>query len=305
MARYAVIDIGTNSIKLHIAECLASGEWREILDTNNISRLGEGMQRSGMLSAEAMTRNQCVLAELLATAHTHHVEHIVGVGTMCLRSAANAQDFIRDVERTCGLSIEVLSGQEEARLAYLAAQTGLQLTTAPVVVFDTGGGSTEFIIGNGTRIQRRFSLNVGAVRYTEEFLCSDPVTTAEFLQAVTCIERDLSEMCLPKGIRRLIGIGGTVTNLGAVKHQLVQYDSCIVHGALLARTDIEAQIERYRCSSLVERQTIPGLDSKRADVILAGAIIVRTILAGAEVNEVTVSDRGLRHAILRDRFGNC
>ncbi len=302
MATYAVIDIGTNSVKFHIAEKYAEGAWSVVLDETNISRLGEGMQATGTISPEAMRRNIKSVSEMVQNARRHEVSEIAAVGTMCLRTAYNAQEFVAQVKEACDVTVEIISGEEEARLAYLAVKSGVGLQEGQVLIFDTGGGSTEFIFGKGEQIERRFSLNVGAVRYTEQFLCSDPVTQEEKEQAAAEIEKGLAYLTFTGEIHALIGIGGGVTNLSAVKHQLHAYDPDIVHGSALGLADIERQIHLYQSKTIAERKEIVGLQPKRADVILAGALIVRAIMKKAGVDSFTVSDRGLRHGLLVDRF---
>jgi len=302
MAKYAVIDVGTNSIKFHIAEKSADGKWSVIADKVNITRLGEGLQATGTISVEAMERNVKALSEMAQNVREHGVSEFVAVGTMCLRTAQNAQEFIARVKEACQLTIEVIPGEEEARLAYIAVKSGIGLDQGKLVIFDTGGGSTEFIFGKDEQIEQRFSLNVGAVRYTEHILTSDPVTAAEREQARTAISQDLGDLQFDETVDALVGMGGTVTNLSAVKHQLTQYQPEIIQGSVLERSEIDRQIELYASKSIAERQKIVGLQPKRADVILAGTMIVSAIMEKAGVDSFTVSDRGLRHGLIVDRF---
>ncbi len=302
MAKYAVIDVGTNSIKFHIAEKSADGKWSVIADKVNITRLGEGLQATGTISVEAMERNVKALSEMAQNVREHGVSEFVAVGTMCLRTAQNAQEFIARVKEACQLTIEVIPGEEEARLAYIAVKSGIGLDQGKLVIFDTGGGSTEFIFGQDEQIEQRFSLNVGAVRYTEHILTSDPVTAAEREQARTAISQDLGDLQFDETVDALVGMGGTVTNLSAVKHQLTQYQPEIIQGSVLERSEIDRQIELYASKSIAERQKIVGLQPKRADVILAGTMIVSAIMEKAGVDSFTVSDRGLRHGLIVDRF---
>jgi exopolyphosphatase/guanosine-5'-triphosphate,3'-diphosphate pyrophosphatase len=302
LARYAILDIGTNSIKFHLAEKQADGKWSTVLDQSEVSRLGANMQATGQITPEAMERNVKAIVRMMTVTRAQEVEQVVAVGTMCLRAAKNSQEFIQRVKQECGLTIEVISGEEEARLSYLAVQSGIVLPKGHVVMFDTGGGSTEFIFGKDEYIERRFSLNVGAVRYTEQMLVSDPVTQDEFTQALQRIEHDLAEVHVDETIDTLIGVGGGIVNLCAVKLQLTAYQPDLIHGARLELHEVERQIELYRSKTIVERKKIVGLQPARADVILAGAMIVRTILKKAGVWSLIVSGRGLRHGVLLDRF---
>ena len=303
MAKYAVIDIGTNSIKFHIAEKDAKGKWSVVLDESNISRLGEGLQATGRISPEAMERNVNVVTEMAQSAREQEVSDLVAVGTMCLRTAQNAQEFVKRVNDACDATVEIIPGEEEARLAYLAVKSGIGLQKGKLVIFDTGGGSTEFIFGKDEQIKKRFSLNVGAVRYTEQILVSDPVRQDELNNAIAAVEQDFAEdlQFEGMGVNALVGMGGTVTNLSAVKHQLAQYDPDVIQGSVLELKEIERQMTLYQSKTVAERREIVGLQPKRADVILAGAIIVSVIMKKAGVNSFTVSDRGLRHGLVVDR----
>ncbi len=302
MAKYAVIDIGTNSIKFHIAEKDAEGKWSVVLDESNIARLGEGLQTTGNISPEAMERNVEAVSEMAQKARAQGVSEITAVGTMCLRTAKNAPDFVNRVQDACNVTVEIIPGEEEARLAYIAVKTGVGLQEGRLVIFDTGGGSTEFIFGKGDQIEKRFSLNVGAVRYTENILRSDPVTQEEVDNAVVEIEKGFTDLTFEDKVDALTGMGGTVSNLSAVKHQLAKYDPDIIQGSVLELAEIERQIKLYQSKTIGERKEIVGLQPKRADVILAGSLIISVIMKKAGVESFTVSDRGLRHGLIVDRF---
>lgn len=301
MSRYAVIDIGTNSLKLQVAERNAAGQWAVVLDENTITRLGEGLQATGNISPEALERNVNAVADMVRKARSYDVSDVAVVGTMGLRTAGNATEFVTRVQAACGVTVEILPGEEEARLAYMAVKSGVEIGPGRVLIFDTGGGSTEFIAGDAQGIERQFSLNVGSVRYTEHVLTSDPVTPAELEAAMQAVQQDLDEhLRFESGFEALIGIGGTLTNLSAVSRQLAQYDAEAIHGSTLTADETDRQIALYQSKTIVERRSIIGLEPKRADVILAGAIIVRVIMRQVGVNSLTVSGRGLRHAVMMD-----
>jgi len=275
MVKYAAIDIGTNSSKFHIAEKDEAGQWSVVLDESNISRLGEGLQATGKINPKAMERNVNVVSEMAHRAREQEVSDIVAVGTMCLRTARNAQEFVKRVKDACDVTVEIIPGEEEARLAYLAVKSGIGMQKGNLMIFDTGGGSTEFIFGKDAQIKKRFSLNVGAVRYTERILVSDPVTQDELNKTVAAVEQDFVENLQFEGtVDTLVGMGGNVTNLSAVRHQLAQYDPEVIQGSVLELAEIERQITLYQSKTVAERKKIVGLQPKRADVILAGAIIV-------------------------------
>lgn len=302
MARYAVIDVGTNSIKFLIVERQSDGSWRTLIDRAEIARLGDGFYETGNLCSEAMTRNANVIADMVRVAHEYDVDEIIGVGTMCLRSALNAGEFILLVQQICGVTLDILSGEEEARLAFLAATSGHHALSGRVFVFDTGGGSTECIIGHDGQIEQRVSLNIGALLQTEQSFATFPVSSQQIERALQLVELHVTPLEWIGRVHSVVGIGGTVTTLCAVKLGLEPYNPERIEGATLELSEIDRQIALYASTPLTERQRIPGLHPQRADVILGGAIIVKAMMlkTGAEV--MTVSDRGLRHGILSDRI---
>jgi exopolyphosphatase/guanosine-5'-triphosphate,3'-diphosphate pyrophosphatase len=228
---------------------------------------------------------------------------VVAVGTMGVRTARNRDDFVAAVERRCGVRVEVISGEEEARLAYVAVESGIGLGAGSLVIFDTGGGSSQFTFGRGAAVTEQFSVNVGAVRFTEKYGLAGVVQPAELQRAMDAIAGDLARLDAASAPDRLVGMGGAVTNLTAVMLGLREYDPDAVQGAALTLREVERQIELYRSRSAEDRRRIVGLQPKRAEVILAGACIVRTILRKLRKDELTVSDRGLRHGVLVARFG--
>jgi exopolyphosphatase/guanosine-5'-triphosphate,3'-diphosphate pyrophosphatase len=304
MARYAVIDVGTNSVKFNVSERREDGTWRTVVDRAEITRLGEGLQETGEINSDAMERTVSAIGAMAAEAQDNGVTAIVAVGTMGMRTAGNSDQFIDAVQQRCGVRIEVIPGEEEGRLAYLAVKSGLGLAEGSLVIFDTGGGSTQFTFGRGASVEERFSLNVGAVRFTEEYGLGGMVSPAQLRTALDAIAADLARLGTGRSPDALVGMGGAITNIAAVKHGLAKYDPDIVQGSVIERAEIERQIELYRSRSLDDRRKIVGLQPKRADVILAGACIVMTVMDKLSKDELSVSDRGLRHGLLIDRFAS-
>jgi exopolyphosphatase/guanosine-5'-triphosphate,3'-diphosphate pyrophosphatase len=171
------------------------------------------------------------------------------------------------------------------------------------VVFDTGGGSSQFTFGEGERIAEQFSVNVGAARFTERFGLDEAVSEETVNAAREAIAADLQRLQGKPTPAALVGLGGAITNMAAVRHELPVYDSEVVQGTVLDRGEVDRQIELYRTRGAEERSRIVGLQPKRADVILAGACIVRTVLELLGCESLTVSDYGLRHGLLMERFG--
>jgi exopolyphosphatase / guanosine-5'-triphosphate,3'-diphosphate pyrophosphatase len=304
MPRYAVIDVGTNSVKFNISERREDGSWKTVVDRAEITRLGEGLEKSGEISPDAIARTISAICAMVTEAQQQGVTAIAAVGTMGMRTARNSAQFIDAVRQRCGVSIEVIPGDEEGRLAYLAVKSGLGLTEGSLAIFDSGGGSTQFTFGCGAVVEERFSLNVGAVRYTEEHGLGGVVSPPQLHAALDAIAADLARLGTGRSPDALVGMGGTVTNITAVKHKLAQYDPDVVQGSVIDRAEIERQIQIYSSRTLEERRTIVGLQPKRADVILAGACIVKTVMDKLGKDSLSVSDRGLRHGLLIDRFGS-
>jgi exopolyphosphatase / guanosine-5'-triphosphate,3'-diphosphate pyrophosphatase len=300
---YAVIDVGTNSVKFHIAERDPDGSWRAIVDRAELTRLGESLGDQGAIAAEPLERTVAAIAGMVEEARRHQVQATAAVGTAGLRTARNREEVIAAIRTRTGITVEVISGEEESRLAYLAARAGLGATEGSLVVFDTGGGSSQFTFGRGPQVEERFSVNVGAVRYTERFGLAGAVAPELLGDALAAIAADLARLDGRPRPDALVGMGGAVTNMTAVQLGLASYDPDRVQGAVLDRAELDRQIELYRSRDAEARRGIVGLQPKRAEVILAGACIVRTVMDKLGQQRLTVSDRGLRHGLLDHRFG--
>jgi exopolyphosphatase / guanosine-5'-triphosphate,3'-diphosphate pyrophosphatase len=301
--RHAVIDVGTNSVKFHVGERDPGGGWRAVVDRAELTQLGEGLGDQGVIAAEPLERTVTAIAAMVDEATSQQVQAIAAVGTAGLRIAHNREEVVAAIRARTGLTVEVISGEEEGRLAYLAVRAGLGVGEGSLVVFDTGGGSSQFTFGQDRQVQERFSVNVGAVRYTERYRLAGAVGPEVVDAALAAIGADLSRLdgrARPDG---LVGMGGGVTNMTAVKLELASYDPDRVQGAVLDRDELDRQIELYRSRDAEARRGIVGLQPKRAEVILAGACIVRTVMDKLGHQSLTVSDRGLRHGLLDHRFG--
>ena len=275
MSRFAVIDIGTNSMKMHVARVM-HGRMTVLGDYTEVTRLGEGFHETKILTDDAIDRNVAQVIAFKAQAEELGVEKIIAVGTMALRSAKNAKEFLDAVKKSTKMRVEVIPGEEEARLSYLAVLSGLGALDGDLVIFDTGGGSTEFIFGKGEEIDRQFSLDIGSRRPTEEYCNSDPVTTEELEAMFAGLDNEFETVAGP--IDTLVGMGGTVTSLGAVFHEMKVYDPDVIQGSKLPIKEVERQVKMYRSRTIEKRADTIGLMPKRADVILSGASIVLTIM---------------------------
>ena len=303
LVRYAVIDVGTNSVKLHVGERRADDTWRAVADRAVVTRLGEGLDASGALEPEPMERTLDAIATLAEEARAAGAVAIAAVGTAGLRAATNADAFVGAAEARCGIRIEIIPGEEEGRLAFLAATTGLGLPPGSLAVFDTGGGSSQFTFGDEDAVREQFSVPVGAVRLTERFGLDRAVSDEALGDALKLIAAELGRLDDRSAPDVLLGMGGALTNLAAVEHGLAVYDPDVVHGTRLDRAAVDRQIELYRTRSAEDRRGIVGLQPNRAEVILAGACVVRVVLAKLRCDALVVSDRGLRHRLIADRFG--
>ena len=306
--RCAVVDVGTNSVKFHIGERTVDGSWRTVVDRAEVTRLGDGLTSGGRLDPEAVARTVAAIADMADEARQQRAVAVVAVGTAGLRMAADRDEFVDAVRRRCGVVVETISGEEEARLAARAATAGLA-GPGSLVVFDTGGGSSQFTFGRVTfgrddEVEEQFSVPVGAVRLTERFGLAGPVPEQVLTQVADEIGAGFSRLDGRARPDLLIGMGGALTNLAAVRHGLSDYDPEVVHGTVLDREEVERQIELYRTRDADDRRReVVGLQPSRAEVILAGACIVRAVLDLLGTDSLTVSDRGLRHGVLVDRFG--
>ncbi|HET8541163.1 MAG TPA: Ppx/GppA phosphatase family protein [Anaeromyxobacter sp.] len=303
--RLAAIDVGTNTVLLLVAE-RRGGALAPVLERAEITRLGRGVDATGRLDAAAIRETVRVLAEFAASARSLGAARIACVATSAARDASNGGEFFEEARRAAGLVPEVISGDEEARLVWASAWRDFGAAGGALAVLDVGGGSTELSFGDGPLPRGHASLQVGAVRLTERHVRADPPSPAEVSRVRDAARAALAPLrsapLLPGG--RLVGVAGTVTTLSAVAQALPVYDPERVHGAPLARAEVEALVGRLAALTVAERAVLPGMEPKRADVILAGAIVVAEAMALLGFDRLTVSDRGVRWGLLHDRFGD-
>jgi exopolyphosphatase / guanosine-5'-triphosphate,3'-diphosphate pyrophosphatase len=302
--RFAFIDIGTNTILCLIAELKNDDSFDVLDDLAKITRLGQGVHQTGRISPEGEERSLKVLQRYLERCKRLNVEEIIAVGTSALRDARNSAEVRARFKEQLGLDVRVISGDEEAAYSFLAVQQGLPLNGRELLVLDVGGGSTEFIRGNAAGVIEAISINVGSVRLTEQFLHSDPVQTGECEKMVVSIEKELRQLpdqwLKDSSILTLVGIAGTFTTLSAVEKKLVCYTHGEVHGSRLTLTEVRRQVALFQGKTIAERKAIPGLEPKRADVILAGASLIERIMTLFHSERVIVSDQGVRYGLLHE-----
>ena len=303
MEPVAVLDLGTNSVKLLVAR-LEQGRPVPLLDRQEIVRLGDGLAASGVFSEEAMDRTLEALRGLAAQARDLGAVRFAAVGTMGFRTARNGAAFAERIRGEIGVEVRVLPGEEEARLAFRAASSRLGEPEGPRVVFDTGGGSTELLLGGAEGPEERLSLPLGALFLHDRFLAGeDPVSFSSCAAAARAAREGL-EAAIPlarEAVRRgalLVGVGGTVTTLVSVALGLTSYDPDRVTGYPLGAPEVRRQVELYRSLRVEERKALPGLHPKRAEIVLAGACIVEAVLDLFGADHLVASDRGLRYGVL-------
>jgi len=298
--RVAVVDIGSNSTRLLIADVEDGRVVAEPERRSNVTRLGQGVDASGELAAEAQQRVFNVLDEYRVLIRRHHCDAAIAVLTSAVRDASNGAGFTETVTGCYGLDARILSGDQEAQLTFLGATSERNPADAtPLVVIDIGGGSTELVTGAHGEMDFHVSTQAGVVRQTERHLHSDP-PTAEELEALSTEVRRIVEDGVAAEIRARVQAGvavaGTATQAAAIEQQLDPYDPDRVHGYTLSRDRLEALLERLASLPLAERaEQVRGLDPGRAPTIVAGVAILIQVMEAFDLPEVEVSE----HDILR------
>jgi exopolyphosphatase/guanosine-5'-triphosphate,3'-diphosphate pyrophosphatase len=302
--RVATIDIGTNTVLLLVAERGADGVLRAVEERATITRLGEGVDRTKRLAPAAIERTRACLEEYAGVVRGAGASRVAVVGTSAMRDAGGGEEVRACVRDALTVEARVVSGEEEARLTFRGALSGLPMD-APgrVAVFDIGGGSTEVVIGRrGDPPSLAFaeSFDVGSVRLTERHVAHDPPTTEE-REVLSRVAREAfaGVPALP-GVEPPIGIAGTVTTLAAVSLALVPYDGARLHGHVMPRAQLQAVVDRLARLDLAFRRDVPGMEPKRADVIVAGGLIALALMDQWNAKALRVSDRGVRWGLAEE-----
>lgn len=298
--RTAVVDIGTNSTRLLVADVDPStGRVRDLHRKSTVTRLGDGVDAGGKLGEEAMQRVFETLTAYSATMDDFACEKNMAVLTSAVRDAANGPEFTERVREDFGLDAQVLSGDEEAQLTFLGAMSERGGDpNEPTVVVDIGGGSTEFIVGSGRTASFHVSVQAGVLRMSERHIHSDPPAPSE-LQALAADTRAIFLDGLPPeqraGIKRAIAVAGTATSAAAIDQELDPYDPERVHGYPLLLATVELLIARLADMNEAKRRQVVGLHPDRAPTIVAGMILLEESMKAFDVDRVEVSE----HDILR------
>lgn len=305
--RLTSIDIGTNTILMLVADVAADGTISPVRDEQVIARLGKGVDANRRITAETSDRVLRFLQDYKAISDSLHSEKIIACGTSSLRDASNSREFIRFMKEKLGLEITVLSGEEEAELTFRGAVSEFSSLAAdqPLAVLDIGGGSTELTTGIGASVTGTVTLDLGCVRLTERILLSSPPTSPALNHAISDVRDAVLSFPQLRPQTRLIGVAGTVTTLAAIDLKLESYDRSRVSGHFLTFEAIEHVFNRLRSYTL-ERiaREFPQIESGRADIILAGILILMESIKRFDVRGITVSDRGLRYGMALREFSS-
>ena len=298
MTRVAVCDLGTNSTRLLIADVdVHRGSLVEVDRRLTITKLGEGVDASHRLAVAARRRVEAVVSEYATAVATRGAERRLVVATSAVRDASNGLEFLDRIEQRLGFPYRLLDGEEEARLTFFGATAGRDLS-APTLVVDLGGGSTELVVGSDGGIDFVASLDMGCVRLTERFLQADPPSPDEIDELRSAV-RELLGRRIPATLSptRAIGVAGTVTTLATLHLGLAEEDPELVHGHVLPARWLAAEaaaLARTPIADLLERR---GLVAGRAPVIAAGALAVAEVLTFFQVGELEVSERDILHGV--------
>jgi len=304
--RVAVVDIGTNSTRLLIAD-VSGHHVTEIDRRTTVTRLGQGVDHSGELQPDAMKRVHAALDTYKKLIDDNDVDATTAVLTSAVRDARNGAAFTATVNERYAINARTITGDEEARLTYLGATSDRPADpqdTAARVVIDVGGGSTELVVGHGATVDFHVSTQAGVVRQTERFLRSDPPRSEE-LQLLQAEAAEIFTHAVPEttraSVKRGIAVAGTATSCAAILQELDPYDPARVHGFRLLRAQTEMLLARLAAMPLAQRRHVTGLHPDRAPAIVAGVILLLEAMRTFDLSEVEVSE----HDILRGAALSC
>jgi exopolyphosphatase/guanosine-5'-triphosphate,3'-diphosphate pyrophosphatase len=296
VTRVAVVDLGTNSTRLLVAD-VEDGLAHEVERRITITKLGEAVDGGRRLVPDAVGRVHACLAEYREAIDRHRPERVLGYATSAARDAENGEEFIAGVERRFRLPTRLLTGEEEALLTFRGVAAGRDLAE-PTVIVDVGGGSTEIVLGDADGVSFHASLDFGCVRLTERFVGSDPPGSCDVealvLHVRSLLTRNVPQATLPA---RGIGTAGTVTTLGTLHLGLPEEDPALLHGHRLPATWIGAEAGRLASTPVAELRRRPGIAPERAPVIAAGALALAEIVGFFELDELEVSEADILHGV--------
>lgn len=301
--RVGALDIGSNSIRLLVADVGAERRIETVARAGESCRLARGLDRSGRIDDSIADRAVRVVAEFAGRARHLGARHLVVAATAALRSAANGDEVAGRLGAAAGVAVRVLSGEEEARLVYQAVVSGLgsMSSRSSCVVFDVGGGSTEVVSGYAGEPGRWVSLDFGAVSLTERFLHSDPPAAGELDALRAHVRSILMHECayMPAAAPLLAGVGGTVTLLACLDRGLASYEPSLIEGHAIPVARLAGHIDALSRLDQKRRQAVPVMGEGRADIVIAGAAIVGEVVERFTSPQLICSTRGLRYGLAR------
>ena len=301
--RVAAVDCGTNAVKLLVAELdPTAGSQRELVRELRMTRLGQGVDRTGLLAPDALARTLAVLDDYAATALRLGVERIRCCATSAVRDARNGAALAAGARARLGVGIEVLTGSQEAALSYAGVVRGLRGvgvdTADPLLVVDIGGGSTELVLGASAHLLDAASADVGAVRLTERHLTDDPPTPAQCAAAAADADSALTALTVqPADAGTVVGVSGTAVTIAALALGLPSLDPARLHGARVDVSRLRSCCAALLAATVAERRALLVMHPGRADVIGGGAVLLDRVLAGAGVDQMVVSTQDLLDGI--------
>ena len=297
--RLASIDIGTNTVLMLIADVQRDGSLGVVRDEHFIGRLGKGVDEYGIILKDTFHRVRDILSQLKDIAGSLGVERCSACGTSALRDAKNRQEFIDFIKAELSLEIRILSGTEEAELTYLGAVSEYlpHVNSETYAVLDIGGGSTEMSVGSGAAIVSSVSIDIGSVRLTERILKNNPPGSTALENAIQIVQDHLQNIYPCSPTTTLIGVAGTVTTCAALDLRIPKFERDLINRHILTSEAIDRIFEELRPLSLDQLQKYPQIHPSRADILLAGIIILRETMRKVNVSKITVSDRGLRYGM--------
>jgi exopolyphosphatase/guanosine-5'-triphosphate,3'-diphosphate pyrophosphatase len=298
--RLASIDIGTNTILMLVADVQRDGSLKVVRDEHFIGRLGKGVDEHGIILKETFDRILAILSQLKSIADSIGIEHLSVCGTSALRDAENRQEFIDFIKEKLALEIRILSGNEEAELTYLGAVSEYLTHTNSknYAVLDIGGGSTELVTGSVEKVTSSVSIDIGSVRLTERILKRNPPSDISLENAVQLVRNHLKNIFPLSRTTEIIGVAGTLTTLAALDLRIPDFDRNLINRHVLTIEAIDRIFQELRPLTLDQLRNYPQIHPSRADILLAGIIILREILRKVNLSKITVSDRGLRYGIV-------
>ncbi len=305
----AAIDVGTNSIHMVVTQIQPSLPAFTVIERNKTTvRLGDRCKQTGRLTPEAMQRAIVALKRCQDIAKSLNAEQIIAVATSAVREAPNGQEFLQQVEDELGLWVNLISGTEEARRIYLGVLSGMKFDNQPHIIIDIGGGSTELILGDGHEPRTLSSTKVGAVRLTSQLITTDPISNVEFQQLQAYIrgmwERPIDELrsqLKPGECPRMVGTSGTIETL-AILHSRDKFGTvpAPLNGYQFSLKDLREWVNRLRKLSYADRLLIPGMNDRRAEIILAGALILQEAMTLLGTDSIVICERSLREGVVVD-----